>query len=183
MLPNAWDPESARRVANAGFPVVATASAAIAPTLGHADHEDVPAARMFEAIAAIARVVEVPVTADIESGYGLGGDELAARLVEAGAAGCNLEDTDHRGGGLLDAGFQADRISSLRAAGRELGVDLVINARVDVFIREVGRPEDRLAEAIAAAAPIGPPARTASIRSWSSTSPRSRRSWRPSTGW
>ncbi|MGH3761527.1 isocitrate lyase/PEP mutase family protein [Actinophytocola sp.] len=130
LLPNAWDAASARLVAAAGFPVVATGSAAVAESLGYADHEGAPAAEMFAAAARIARAVDVPVTVDVEAGYGLGPAELADRLAEAGAAGCNLEDSDHDGGGLVDTTRQADRIAGLRAADP----DLVINARVDVFM-------------------------------------------------
>jgi 2-methylisocitrate lyase-like PEP mutase family enzyme len=130
LLPNVWDAASARLVEAAGFPVVATGSAAVAESLGHPDHEGAPPAEMFAAAGRIARAVSVPVTVDVESGYGLAPAELAARLADAGAVGCNLEDTDHAGGGLADAAAQANRIAALRAADP----DLVINARVDAFV-------------------------------------------------
>jgi 2-methylisocitrate lyase-like PEP mutase family enzyme len=130
VLPNAWDAATARLVVEAGFPVVATSSAAVAESLGYADSEDAPADEMFAAVARITRVVDVPVTVDAESGYGLPADELVARLRDAGAVGCNLEDTDHAGGGLVPAAKQADRLAAVRAADP----DLVINARVDVFM-------------------------------------------------
>ncbi len=132
LLPNAWDAASARLVEAAGFPVVATGSAAVAESLGYPDHEGAPPEEMFAAAARIARAVDVPVTVDVEAGYGLGPAELAARLAGAGAVGCNIEDSDHAaGGGLADPVRQADRIAALRAADP----DLVINARVDVFLR------------------------------------------------
>jgi 2-methylisocitrate lyase-like PEP mutase family enzyme len=131
LLPNAWDAASARLVEAAGFPVVATSSAAVAESLGLADHEAAPPGDMFAAAVRIARAVEVPVTVDAEAGYGLAPGELAARLRDAGAVGCNLEDTDHAAGGLTDPARQAERIAALRAADP----DLVINARVDVFLR------------------------------------------------
>jgi 2-methylisocitrate lyase-like PEP mutase family enzyme len=127
LLPNAWDAASARSVVAAGFPVVATASAAVSAVLGHPDGQGTPPAEMFAAIARIVAAVDVPVTADVEAGYGLPPAELAERLAEAGAVGCNLEDTRHPDGGLVDPEWQADRIAALRAAG-----DLVVNARVDV---------------------------------------------------
>lgn len=130
LLPNVWDAASARLVEAAGFPVVATGSAAVAESLGHPDHEGAPADEMFAAAARIARAVDVPVTVDVESGYGLAPAELAARLADAGAVGCNLEDSDHASGGLTDPARQAERIAGLRAADP----DLVINARVDVFL-------------------------------------------------
>jgi 2-methylisocitrate lyase-like PEP mutase family enzyme len=131
LLPNAWDAASARLVEAAGFPVVATSSAAVAESLGLADHEAAPPGEMFAAAARIARAVSVPVTVDAEAGYGLAPTELAGRLRDAGAVGCNIEDTDHAGGGLADPARQAERILALRAADP----DLVINARVDVFLK------------------------------------------------
>lgn len=129
ILPNAWDAASAKAVVKAGFPVVATGSAAVAEVLGYADHHGTSAEEMFAAIARMARVVEVPVTADIEGGYGLPATELADRLTMAGVAGFNIEDTDHPGTGLVATAVQAKRVAALRAA-----TDLVINARVDSFI-------------------------------------------------
>ena len=122
----------------AGFPVVATTSSGVSAALGYADGEGTPADEMFKAIARICRVVpDVPVTADIESGYELSPEELVQRLLEAGAVGCNLEDTDHAGGGrgLRDADSQAQRLLAFKAAARAAGVDIVLNARVDVFLR------------------------------------------------
>ncbi|MFI7675797.1 isocitrate lyase/phosphoenolpyruvate mutase family protein [Actinophytocola sp. NPDC049390] len=130
VLPNAWDAGTARLVVEAGFPVVATTSAAVAESLGHADHHGAPAAEMFAAAARIVRAVDVPVTVDAESGYGLPPAEFAERLVATGAVGCNLEDTDHASGGLTPVADQADYLAALRAAEP----DLVINARVDVFV-------------------------------------------------
>ncbi|MPZ84315.1 MAG: isocitrate lyase/phosphoenolpyruvate mutase family protein [Actinophytocola sp.] len=131
LLPNVWDAASARLVEAAGFPVVATGSAAVAESLGHPDHQGAPPGEMFAAAARIARAVSVPVTVDVESGYDLPAGELAERLAEAGAVGCNIEDTDHGAGGLADTSEQADRVAALRDAAPEL----VINARVDVFLR------------------------------------------------
>ncbi|NKE62157.1 isocitrate lyase/phosphoenolpyruvate mutase family protein [Lentzea sp. PSKA42] len=149
VLPNAWDEPSAELVAETGFPVVATSSAAVADALGHDDGEKAPWQEMFAAVARIAAAVPVPVTVDAEAGYGLAADEFVSRLLEAGAVGCNLEDTDHRAGGLLDAAAQADRLAGVRAAADASGVPIVINARIDVFLPSSGIPEpDRLDEAI-----------------------------------
>lgn len=144
VLPNAWDAASARLVEAAGFPAVASGSAGVAASLGYADHEAAPANEMLAAAERICRAVDVPVTIDAEAGYGLAPEELAERLAAAGAAGCNVEDTDHRRGGLRDATEQADWLVALRAAEP----DLVVNARVDVFIQEWGTPDDRVAEAL-----------------------------------
>ena len=107
VLPNAWEVASARAVVAAGFPVVATTSGGIAEALGYEDGERAPAAEMFAAAARIARSVDVPVSVDAESGYGLPPDELVATLWDAGAAGCNLEDTDHKTGRLAQLDRQA----------------------------------------------------------------------------
>jgi 2-methylisocitrate lyase-like PEP mutase family enzyme len=131
ILPNVWDAASARCYAEAGFAALATSSGAVAATLGYADGQ-VPGELMLAAVARIARSVDVPVTADIEAGYGLAPAELAERLLAAGASGCNLEDSDPASGALTDPERQADYLAAVRAAA---GADLVINARVDVFIR------------------------------------------------
>jgi 2-methylisocitrate lyase-like PEP mutase family enzyme len=149
VLPNAWDAASAVAVVEAGFPVVATASAAITAVLGYPDGEKAPYEEMFAAAARIARAVAVPVTVDAEAGYGLPARELVERLLEAGAVGCNLEDTDHRAGGLVDADVQAARLADVRSAADDAGVAIVINARVDAFLPPAGiAGPDRVAEAV-----------------------------------
>ena len=132
VLPNVWDCVSARVFAEAGFGALATSSGAVAAVLGYADGQHTPAAEMFAAIARITRSVDVPVTADIEAGYGLAPAELAGRLAGAGAVGCNLEDSDPATRELADPGRQAGFLAALREAA---GESLVINARVDVFVR------------------------------------------------
>ena len=132
VLPNVWDCASARVFADAGFAALATSSSAVAATLGYPDGQGTPAGEMLAAVARIARCVDVPVTADMEAGYGLAPAELAARLAEAGAAGCNLEDSDPGTGALAGPGRQAGYLAAVRAAAGEA---LVINARVDVFVR------------------------------------------------
>jgi 2-methylisocitrate lyase-like PEP mutase family enzyme len=134
LLPNAWDAATARAVVAAGFPVVATTSAGVAAVLGYEDHEHAPAEEMLSAAARIARAVEVPVTVDAEAGYGIGPADLVAALRSAGAAGCNLEDTDHAAGSLRDAARHAVWLGAVREAASSDGYPLVINARVDVFL-------------------------------------------------
>jgi 2-methylisocitrate lyase-like PEP mutase family enzyme len=146
ILPNAWDVATAKAVAAAGFPVIATTSWAIAAALGYEDGEGAPADEMFAAAARIARGVEVPVTVDAEAGYGMRPAELVAALQEAGAAGCNLEDTEWPSGTLRDPDEQAEWLSEIREAASHAGYPLVINARIDVFfhpfLADHGRPQD-----------------------------------------
>lgn len=133
LLANIWDPPSARVAEAAGLAAVATASAALAPANGYEDHGKLPPDVAFGALERIARSVSLPVTADIEDGYGLSAEDLVDRLLRAGACGLNLEDSDHGGGGLVEPERQAERIRAVKLAGRARGVDLVLNARVDVF--------------------------------------------------
>jgi 2-methylisocitrate lyase-like PEP mutase family enzyme len=137
VLPNAWDAATARLVVEAGFPAVATTSSGVAESLGHEDGEGTPPEEMLAAVARIARAVDVPVTADLEAGYGLDMVTLARRAAASGAAGLNLEDTDHaRHPALRPVAEQAERIAALKAAG-----DLVVNARIDVQLRGGELPE------------------------------------------
>jgi len=118
----------------AGFPVVATTSGGVAATLGYEDHEGAPGDEMLAAAARIIRAVEVPVTVDAEAGYGLEPKELVAALQSIGAAGCNLEDTDHTDESLRDTSRHAEWLAAVRQAASEDGYELVINARVDPFL-------------------------------------------------
>jgi 2-methylisocitrate lyase-like PEP mutase family enzyme len=136
VLPNAWDPATAQAVVEAGFEAVATSSVAVAHALGYEDGEQTPPAEMFAAIGRIARVVDVPVTADIEAGYGLPPEEVARRLLEAGAVGCNLEDTDHATKRLRDPQEQLERLRAFKEAATAQGVNVVLNARTDAFLRQ-----------------------------------------------
>jgi 2-methylisocitrate lyase-like PEP mutase family enzyme len=151
VLPNAWDVASARRFAKLGFPAIATTSAGVANALGWGDHEAIPPDEMFAAVGRIAAAVDVPVTADLEAGYRLPADELVARLLASGCVGLNLEDTDHAAGGALVAAERnAERIAAVKQAGRAAGVDVVLNARVDVFVREPepAAPSSRMEEGV-----------------------------------
>jgi 2-methylisocitrate lyase-like PEP mutase family enzyme len=151
LLPNAWDAASARAFAELGFDALATTSSGVSASLGYGDREETPVDEMFAAVARIAGSVDVPVTADLEAGYGLSPEELVDRMLDAGAVGLNLEDTDHGAGGktLVDAGEHAARLAAVKEAARLRGVDVVLNARVDVHLRQVGEEGDaRLAEAL-----------------------------------
>ncbi|MEU6076176.1 isocitrate lyase/phosphoenolpyruvate mutase family protein [Micromonospora sp. NPDC047074] len=148
ILPNAWDAGSARQVAGAGFPAVATSSSAVAESLGHTDGETTPPGQVFAALARIARAVAVPVTADLERGYGLRPAELVERLLDAGAVGLNLEDSDPRTGRLFDVEAQADLLAEVRAAADAAGVPVVLNARIDLFLSPGAEHAARLPEAV-----------------------------------
>ena len=149
ILPNAWDVPSARAVVAAGFPVVATTSGGVAESLGYADHQGAPAGEMFAAARRIAASVEVPVTVDAEAGYGMPAAELVAALREAGAAGCNLEDTLHPSETLADRTNHASWLRDVRRAASDRGYRVVINARVDVFLAHRDRDQaDLVPEAI-----------------------------------
>src|SRR3954467_12273168 len=129
LLPNAWDVATARAVVAAGFPVVATTSGGVAATLGYEDHEGAPGDEMLPAAARIARGVEVPVTVDAEAGYGMAPAELVAALQSAGAAGCNLEDTDHIAGSLRDPDRHAEWLGAVRRGAAPARQPPGVNAR------------------------------------------------------
>lgn len=149
VLPNAWDVASARVFTDAGFPAIATTSGGVAAALGYPDGEVIPLGEMFDAVSRIARAVEVPVTADLESGYGLPPEDLIAFMMEAGVVGMNFEDTDHGTGAMRPATEQAARIQATKEAGRAAGADMVLNARVDVYLRtKETQPADQLTEAL-----------------------------------
>ena len=136
VLANVWDCASARIVEEAGFPAIATTSAGVANALGYPDGESIPAAEMLSAVERIARCVTVPVTADLERGY----HDVAATtagMVAAGAVGLNLEDA----GG--DTAQHAARVATVRRVGLELGVNVVINARTDLYLNQIGDPASR----------------------------------------
>lgn len=149
VLPNAWDAASARAFEGAGFAAVATTSGGVALSLGYADHQETPVEEMLAAVGRIARAVSVPVSADLEGGYGIPLDEFAERAAGAGVAGCNLEDTDHdHGGGRIAVDAQARRLADFVAAGRRLGRPLVLNARIDALMDKDLSLEEQVDEVV-----------------------------------
>jgi 2-methylisocitrate lyase-like PEP mutase family enzyme len=149
-LCNAWDAASARIFEQAGFPAIATTSAGIANSLGYADGEFIPREMMIEAVRRIAAVVSVPVTADVEGGYGPSAEDAAqtARaVIQAGAVGMNFEDA-FRETQLTDPSLQAERIKAIRESASAAGVPLVLNARTDVYFSQQGEPSSWFGEAV-----------------------------------
>jgi 2-methylisocitrate lyase-like PEP mutase family enzyme len=121
----------------------------MAVSLGWADGEQTPPEEIFAAVTRIARAIDVPLSADLEGGYGLAPEDFIARMLEAGAVGCNLEDTNRHGEApLKDTTSHVQYLRQVKSAGRAAGVDIVLNARVDVFIRQVGEPSERVQLAI-----------------------------------
>lgn len=155
VLVNAWDVASAKVIEQTGAPAIATTSAGIAWSLGYPDGEHIPRDLMIESIGRIARGVSTPVTADLEAGYARTLTELVdtvRSVISAGAVGMNLEDAISTPIGSEDPLFSVatavDRVAAARVAAKKAGVPLVINARTDVFLREVGHPATRLGRAI-----------------------------------
>lgn len=152
VLPNAWDPASARVFAAAGAKAVGTTSMGIAASLGFPDEQVIPADTMLAAVGRIVRAVDVPVTADLEAGYGDTIEDILSVVhgaIRTGVVGMNIEDgTGDPRAPLLDAETFAERITAIRDFVAAEGVPLVINARTDSFLAEVGTREDRYAAAV-----------------------------------
>ncbi|MCG6494953.1 isocitrate lyase/phosphoenolpyruvate mutase family protein [Kitasatospora sp. A2-31] len=146
VLANVWDAAGARLVAAAGARAVATASASVSWSLGSADGDAADRDEVLAQTALVVRAVELPVTADLESGYGATSAEVGetvAGLLATGAVGVNLEDA-HR-----SPAEAAERIAAARGAASNAGIDLFVNGRTDVFLRGIGEPAGRLDEAVA----------------------------------
>ncbi len=152
VLANVWDVASARIIQSAGFPALATTSAGIAFSLGYPDGQKIPREEMIARIGRIARNVSLPVSADIEAGYGPTPDDAAQttrELIEAGAIGMNLED---RSGDpdrpLIEISVAVEKIKAARVAAAQLRVPIVVNARTDVYLLAGGDSELRYDEAV-----------------------------------
>jgi 2-methylisocitrate lyase-like PEP mutase family enzyme len=147
LLPNVWDVASARIIEESGFGAIATTSAGVAFTLGYPDGQRISRQEMVAAVARITSAVQVPVSADVEAGYGDRPEDagLTARaVIEAGAVGMNLEDTtDRPEGPLLDLSLQIEKIKAVLEETQRAGVRIVLNARTDVYLLQVGPPERR----------------------------------------
>jgi 2-methylisocitrate lyase-like PEP mutase family enzyme len=152
VLPNAWDVASARVFEDAGVRAIATTSAGVAFSLGYPDGQKISRDEMLAAVARIAAKTQIPVTADVEAGYGDKPEDAAITAkaaVEAGAVGLNLEDGTHNPlNPLTDLSLQLEKIAAVREAAKSAGVPLVLNARTDVYLREVGEPANRYSTAI-----------------------------------
>jgi 2-methylisocitrate lyase-like PEP mutase family enzyme len=144
-LPNAWDAASARIIESAGAKAIATSSAAVAWAHGYADGHHLPIAKLVTTVEEIVRVVSVPVTADAEGGYaddpGAAAENIAA-LMGAGAVGINLED------GREPHDLHVRKVEAIRAAAVRAGVDLFINARTDVWLKQLAPADAALAEGV-----------------------------------
>jgi 2-methylisocitrate lyase-like PEP mutase family enzyme len=150
VLPNAWDVATARLVEEAGFAAIATTSAGVAWALGYPDGERISRDEMLDAVRRMAAAVRVPVTADVEAGYGATPEaaaETARGVIAAGAVGLNLEDGTSDGD-LLDIGLHVERVQAVRTAGASAGVPIVINARTDAFEVKGWDAGRRFAEAV-----------------------------------
>lgn len=148
LLANAWDAGSAHLIESFGAKAIATTSAGVARSHGYRDGNLLPVPLLAATVAEIARVVNVPITADVEGGYSddpIAVGDAVARVIEAGAVGINVED----GGG--DPELLCAKIERAKGSGVRLGVDVFINARVDVYLRKLAPPERRLDETVARA--------------------------------
>lgn len=152
VLPNAWDVSSARTFEEAGFPAIATTSAGIAFSLGYPDGQRISREEMIARIGRIVRAVKVPVSADIEAGYGSSGEDVARttrELIDAGAVGMNLEDaSDRRDQPLVDLQLAVEKIKAVRETAAHLRAPIVVNARTDVYLLPGGNPDADYAEVV-----------------------------------
>jgi 2-methylisocitrate lyase-like PEP mutase family enzyme len=152
LLPNAWDVASARIFEEAGFPAIGTSSAGVAFALGYPDGQNISRDEMLGVVRRIAEAVEIPVTADVEAGYGTTPEEVAETaqaVIAAGAVGMNLEDgADDRPDYLADLSLQKEIILAILGAAAAARVPFVLNARTDIFLYGIGPAETRMARAI-----------------------------------
>jgi 2-methylisocitrate lyase-like PEP mutase family enzyme len=138
VLPNAWDAGSARLIEETGAKAIATSSAAVSWAHGYADGETIPPETLLHAVREIARVTRIPLSVDAEAGLDATPDmvaELVVKLVEAGASGINLED------GNASPDLLVAKIKAIKDAVKRKGADIYINARADVYLRELSAPE------------------------------------------
>ena len=150
VLPTVWDAWSAKLAVDAGFAALTVGSHPVADSIGKADNEGMTFDDLLARVVQITDAVEVPVSVDIESGYGEAPTRLIDGLLGVGAVGLNIEDTVHSEGGRLRSSTEhAELVGALRAAADAAGVHVVINARTDLFLRQDGDEADRVDRAIA----------------------------------
>ena len=147
VLPNAWDVATARTLEEIGYPAIATTSAGIAYSLGYPDGQRISRVEMLEVVARIAHAVRVPVTADMESGYGTTAKDMAETtkaVIAAGAIGMNLEDmTGDDPSSHVDLAFQVEKIRGIRETALSLGIPFVLTARTDIYLKPIGEAGTR----------------------------------------
>ena len=150
ILVNVWDVAGARLIESMGLPAVATSSAAVARSLGYPDGEHISRGEMLGVVGRIADAVKVPVTADMEAGYGKTPEGMAGtarELLEAGAVGLNLEDS-YQESRLVDLSLQRQKLIALKDAARAEGVHVVLNARTDAYLLKAVDDDWRFQEAV-----------------------------------
>jgi 2-methylisocitrate lyase-like PEP mutase family enzyme len=152
VLPNAWDVASARVLEELGYPAIATTSAGVAFALGYPDGQRISRDEMLDMVARIAHAVRVPVTADMEAGYGTTPEDMeetAKAVVAAGAVGMNFEDvTGSDESSHVDTALQVEKIRTIRKVSSPLGVPLVVNARTDIYLMPIGPKETRFERSV-----------------------------------
>lgn len=150
VLPTVWDGWSARLAVAAGFAALTVGSYPVAESIGKSDGEGMTFDDLLARVRQITAAIDVPLSVDIESGYGQTPGRLVEGLLDAGAVGLNIEDTVHsEGGRLRSSGEHAELVGALRAAADSAGVHIVINARTDLFLGQHGDEADRVDRAIA----------------------------------
>ncbi|MGB0011791.1 MAG: isocitrate lyase/phosphoenolpyruvate mutase family protein [Candidatus Sulfotelmatobacter sp.] len=151
LLPNVWDVASARIIEEAGFKAIATSSAGIAFSLGYPDGQIIPREEMLATIARITKAIRVPVSADVEAGYGNSPEDAgrtARAVLDVGAIGMNLEDAIANSTTLVELPLQLEKIHAVREMANRLRIPLVLNARTDVYLLQIGDPARRYDETV-----------------------------------
>lgn len=152
VLPNAWDASSARIFEQAGFCAIGTTSAGIAYSLGYAEPERISREEMLLSIKRIVEAVSLPVSADIEAGYATtaeGVAETVKLVIKAGAVGVNIEDSPGvQGNKLLETEHQIERLQAAREAAHSFDFPFIINARTDIYLFNIGDPNQQLAQVV-----------------------------------
>lgn len=150
VLPTVWDAWSAKLAVDAGFSALTVGSHPVSDSIGKPDNEGLTFDDLLTRVAQITAAVDVPISVDIESGYGESAQRLITGLLDAGAVGLNIEDTVHSEGGRLRTSTEhAELVGALRKSADGAGVHVVVNARTDLFIRNDGDDSDRVERVIA----------------------------------
>lgn len=151
VLSNSWDIGSSKLIEACGYKAVATTSMGIAASLGYPDGQVIPLSEMIKVITGITNAVEVPVTVDVEAGYGHNLNEIVdsvKKIIETGIVGINIEDSIDLSPALIDEMEFCERISAIRVLSDSMGFHLVINARTDSFYTSTGSKQEKLSESI-----------------------------------